>query len=562
MIDSKNQKWGSRLMMWASDYWRSFSFVGLVFATLFFSASVTPSLLPRHYFVQGLQSGFALAIGYGVGVACVWLWQFLELPKPSPRLELLGKRITTVAVGIVFVVFVRQMTFWQNSIRELMEMQPLETADPYRTALIAIVTGIVFVAFARLLGWCFSFVANRLTRFLPQRVSYILSGLIVYLAFLFLLNDVVAKNLLNTADRFFAQMDAAIDDGVEQPQGTSFCGSAESHIPWDTIGRRGKNFIVQGPTAEELAEFLGREAMQPIRVYAGLRSAETLRERAELALEELKRIGAFDRSLLIVATPTGTGWLDPSAVNPLEYLHGGDTAIVSVQYSYLPSWLSILVDPNRSKDSAQILFDEVYDYWTTLPQEDRPKLYLHGLSLGALGSESTADLLTTFEDPIQGAVWSGSPFPSTQVSDLTRARNEDSPVWLPKIRDGAMIRFTSQKNMLDDGRRWGPIRCVYIQYASDPMVFFSPNSLLEKPPWLNVPRGPDVSSHLRWYPLVTFLQTAFDLPMATSIPLGYGHNYSPSSYIDAWMAVTVQVPWSVDETKRLKNHFLKDHVVE
>ena len=64
--------------------------------------------------------------------------------------------------------------------------------------------------------------------------------------------------------------------------------------------------------------------------------------------------------------------------------------------------------------------------------------------------------------------------------------------------------------------------------------------------------GPDVSPHLKWYPVVTFLQIAFDLPMATSVPNGYGHNYSPSSYIDAWIAVTNSEAIPLEAVERLK----------
>ena len=281
-----------------------------------------------------------------------------------------------------------------------------------------------------------------------------------------------------------------------------------------------------------------------------------MEERADLAFEELKRVGGFDRSLLIVATPTGTGWLDPGAVDTVEYLHAGDTAIVSMQYSYLPSWMTILVDPMRSRESARILFDRIYGHWRSLPHDRRPKLYLHGLSLGSLGSEASADLFTVFEDPIQGGVWSGPPFPSTAWARTTRSRNPDSPMWLPTYRDGSMVRFTGQKDSIDKfGTRWGPMRFVYVQYASDPMIFFSPDLLYHSPAWLVGKRGPDVSPYLRWYPIVTFLQTAFDLPMATSIPTGYGHNYAPANYIDAWVAVTDPLDWSKDDTARLKKLF-------
>ena len=84
-------------------------------------------------------------------------------------------------------------------------------------------------------------------------------------------------------------------------------------------------------------------------------------------------------------------------------------------------------------------------------------------------------MFTIFEDPIQGALWSGPPFPSTGSTSATAARNPDSPAWLPTFKDGSILRFTNQNNTLDEPeRRWGPIRCVYIQYASDPMVFLHP----------------------------------------------------------------------------------------
>jgi uncharacterized membrane protein len=182
---------------------------------------------------------------------------------------------------------------------------------------------------------------------------------------------------------------------------------------------------------------------------------------------------------------------------------------VSTQYSYLPSWITIAVDPRRSIESADALFNVVYSHWKSLPKAARPKLYLQGLSLGSLGSEASSDLLTMFEDPIQGAVWSGPPFPSRQWNNLTAHRNPNSPAWLPEFRDGRIARFTSQQNTLMTEKEWGPIRNVYVQYASDPMVFFSPSLLYQKPAWLSNPRGPDVSPHLTWYPIVTFLQIAF-----------------------------------------------------
>lgn len=535
----------------------SFSFVGLSTAAVFLAASVTPSLLPRIYLVQGLLSGIALAVGYGVGVGLVKLYDFLELPKLSAPIQRFAKCVSLVCMVVVTVWCGWQMTFWQNSIRELMEMEPLESAYPYRVTLIAIVFGWILVLLARTFRYLGDYLTAKLTRFIPRRIAVVMGyGILIFLL-LFISNDLIAFRLLGAADNFFLTIDQFVDEDLSRPEQAFLVGSSESLVDWDSIGKQGKIFLRTGPTEEDLTGFHAGSVERPIRVYVGMRTVDTPQERAKLALAELRRVGGFERSVLIVATPTGTGWLDPSAVDTIEYLHRGDTAIVSTQYSYLPSWMTIMVDPRRSIESAIALFDEIYSYWRTLPKDNRPKLYLFGLSLGSLGAERSADLLTIFEDPIQGGVWSGPPFPSQEWRQVVNHRNEGSPIWLPKFRDERIIRFTAQRNALDDDKPWGAMRYVYIQYASDPMVWFSPELAWVRPAWLDDQRGPDVSKELRWYPIITFLQIGCDIPMATTVPLGYGHNYSPSSYIDAWIAVTEPRNWTDEKTERLKTLFLE-----
>ncbi len=546
----------TKLRLLTKQYWSTFSYVGLVVATLFFAASLTPTLLPRQFAVQGILSGIAAAVGYGVGKFLVWLWHYLEIPDFSPSVQLVGKRATTVCVALVAGLFLWWATVWQNSIRQLMEMPPVESAYPLSVAAIAAIASAVTIAFIRLLLRLGLYIHSRVSRVVPRRVSIALSTLAIIIAMFLVTNHVVARLALYAADTAFMRLDQVIDYGIEQSTNPNATGSAESLITWNSIGRFGKAFIATGPTQKDISEFWGKPAQRPLRVYVGLNSRETPQERAKLALEELKRTGGFNRKVLIVATPTGTGWLDPGAVDTVEYLHAGDTAIVTMQYSYLPSWITILVDPRRSRDSARALFNEIYNYWTTLPQDNRPKFYLHGLSLGALGSAGSADVFTVFEDPIQGGLFSGPPFPSAEWARATRYRNPDTPMWLPRWRDGSMLRFTGRLNSLNDGyKRWGKMRFVYIQHASDPMIFFSPDLLFRKPEWLLGQRGPDVSPYLRWYPIVTFLQTAFDLPMATTVPTGYGHNYAPSSYINSWIEVTQPAGWNAADTTRLKQRF-------
>ncbi|TVR94668.1 MAG: hypothetical protein EA418_09590, partial [Wenzhouxiangellaceae bacterium] len=274
---------------------------------------------------------------------------------------------------------------------------------------------------------------------------------------------------------------------------------------------------------------------------------------AALALAEMERVGAFERDYLVVITPTGTGWVDPGGIRSLEYLVGGNIASVAMQYSYLPSWLSLLAQAEYGQETARILFDLVYRRWRELPADSRPRLYLHGLSLGALNSERSADIWDLVGDPIDGALWSGPPFRSRTWQWATEQRNTGSPAWLPRFRDGSVIRFANQHGGLDDfAAPWGPFRVVYLQYASDPISFFSPSALYREPAWMRGQRGPDVSPKLRWYPIVTFLQLAADIAAAEVAPIGYGHAYATEHYIDAWQAIIEAPGWDDDRLQRLK----------
>jgi uncharacterized membrane protein len=104
------------------------------------------------------------------------------------------------------------------------------------------------------------------------------------------------------------------------------------------------------------------------------------------------------------------------------------------------------------------------------------------------------------------------------------------------------------------GSGWGPMRIIYLQYASDAVTFFDYRALYRRPDWMALPRGPDVSSELRWYPVVTMLQLALDMAMANNTPIGYGHVYAPAHYVNAWRTLTDVKGWSPDQITRLKEH--------
>ena len=544
------------LKQWLKSYKNSLSYLGLVFATLFFAISLSPSLLPRPYILQGLLSGFALTFGYGTGYTLTLIWRYAELPDFTGKTKVVTQTLTSLICIVANIGALVYANTWQNDLRALMGLTPDVSGNHIKVALIALPLAIVLLLIAHFLKLAFLSVTQRLNQIIPRRIANVLSFTIIFFTVILLANGLVIKNALNMMDDIYAASDAMTDHGVAKPNDSLATRSSTSLIPWHTLGRTGQNFVSNGPKKTDLNVFFNAEVGKPLRVYVGLRSAETVQQRAQLALAELIRIGGFERAKLIIATPTGTGWLDPSALDPLEYLHRGDTAIVTMQYSYLPSWLTLLIDPTRSKVSANTLYDVIYAHWTKLPHDSRPDLYIYGLSLGSLGAETSISLFSQIRDPIQGGVLAGPPFTSAIAPQLTRKRNPDSPQWLPIIQDSSLVRFTAQNNnLVHPDISWGPMRFVYIQYASDPMVFFSTDLYRREPDWLKGQRGPDVSPALKWYPIVTFLQILFDLPMADRVPKGNAHNYAASSYIDAWLAVTQPHSWEESEIIRLKTIF-------
>ncbi|KAF1691609.1 alpha/beta hydrolase [Pseudoxanthomonas koreensis] len=526
---------------------------GLVLGALFFAASLTPSLTPRITVAQAVLSGLCLAAGYGVGVLLRWLWGYLELPVAKdggrPRL----RRIVSVACAAIAALALWRSQHWENIVRELMHLDPAGPSRIVGVALGAAVVALLAVILGRgaLLG--VEAMMRLVARKVPRRIANVVGAIAGVLLLVGLVNGVIVSSILDMLDASYRQADALIPPDMPPPSAWDSPGSAQSLVAWDQLGRMGRRYVEARPTAEELAAFAGPATRAPLRVYAGLPTGDTPEQRAKLALEELKRVGGFERKALIVITPTGTGWVDPSGIDGIEYLYRGDVASIAVQYSYLSSPLTLFLDPETGSVTARALFREVYGHWRTLPAATRPKLYLHGLSLGALNSERSFEMYELLGDPFDGAVWSGPPFAASKWAGLTRSRNPGTPVWLPQFRDGSFARFRNQHgSSTPAGTPWGPMRVVYLQYGSDAVTFFDRHGFFRQPGLLQAPRPPDVSPAMRWYPLVTNLQMAMDTSLSMSAPMGFGHVYAPSHYIDAWLEATGIDDWPAEEVERLK----------
>jgi uncharacterized membrane protein len=226
---------------------------------------------------------------------------------------------------------------------------------------------------------------------------------------------------------------------------------------------------------------------------------------------------------------------------------------VAIQYSYLPSFVSYLVDSDRAREAGRELFDVVYDRWSKLPMDDRPRLMVVGESLGSYGAETAFSGEYDLRNRTGGAVFAGPPEFNTLFREFVDDRDEGSPEVAPEYRDGRTVRFTDDpsQDIPPSTEPWEGSRVVYLLHASDPVVWWTPDLLYARPTWLEEDRGDDIVDAMRWIPFVTFWQVTADLPFATNVPDGHGHVYS-SQYVDAWAQVLQPPDWDAERAEQLR----------
>ena len=501
---------------------------------------------------QGLLGGLAFFIGYSIGYGGLVLWRYLELPEVPRPWWRAANIVLALACAVAAAIYIPQAAAWQDEVRARLNMPPTETANLLQVILVAAIVAVLLMLLARLLIGGMRVASAIVYRWVPRRIAALLGAAIFVVLLVTVVNGTLVSATIGAIDRAQALVDVTNPPGASVPTEATRSGGPGSQIPWQDLGRAGKRFVTEGPRKADIEAFTGRSALEPIRVYAGLRSAGSPEEQAQLALADLIRMGAFSRSILVIATPTGTGWVDNNGIAPLEYMHDGDVATVAVQYSYLQSPLSLILEPGRAQDSAAILFRAIYRYWKSLPPASRPKLYLFGLSLGSLGSETSPPVHAWLGDSFDGAVWAGPPFRNPIWRAIQRDRDEGSPSWRPAFETGSNFRVIGHGDSASQASaNWGRVRIVYVVYPSDAIVFFEESMFYRQPEWMAPPRGEDVSPLLQWFPIISALQVGIDMMFTAAVPPGHGHNYAVADYIEAWTAVTAPRNWADEDAGRL-----------
>lgn len=550
------------LLVWAWSLLR-LNFVGVAFGALFFCLSLTPSLLPRDWLFQGLIGGINAAFGYGLGVVIGKVVHRLVLRNvrwwpPSPRVLFWIKAAVVGIAPTACVLMLIPAASWQRQVSALMGLDGPTTPGYLRTLVVAAGVSGLLVATFRVLIDAIRLLARVLIRrwHLHSEVALFIGTAIVVALLVAMINGVLVRGFFAAANVISEPQNAANPADVSPPVLPEKSGSPTSLAPWDTLGYQGRTFVAGGPHAAELTRINGQPAREPIRVYAGLHTADDDEARMKVLIRELERTDAFSRALLVIVPTTGTGWINPMAARAIEMMYNGDTAMVGVQYSYLPSWISFLADEQKSMDSGRMLIDTVHDYWQRLPADHRPKLVLYGESLGSLAGQSAFGYLSDISRMgFDAVLWVGPPQASPLWHALLVRRDPGTPAVQPRYDNGRTVRFSEAVTPADIARvaapPWVGTRVLFLQHPSDPVVWWSPDLLFSRPDWLVEPPGQGRTASMRWYPVVTFWQVSADLTEAERMPGGHGHNYG-DMVLDGWVAVIPPDGWTAADTERIR----------
>lgn len=513
--------------------------LGVLVGAVLLILSLTPSLLPRPAVLQGVGSGLVFGFGYAIGVGLAALLSMVVSWRPSARVLRWYRIVGWPLFAVVFVIAAFSGVASQDEVRRMVELPPLDGVNVLGFVVSFVITSLVVLSIGRFSNWVWHRNLDRKLAAGAKRGKAVRRATLrVVIAGVFVVVLLIG-GLSALLNQVFYEANRQPAEGVEVPDGKFRSGGEGSEVKFSDLGRMGADFVTTAPSSEEITELTGKPAITPVRVYVGLGSGGTVAERAQIAVRELERTGAFDRKVLVVATPTGQGWLEPQAVDAVEYLHSGDTAIAALQYAYTPSFVSALGAPELTVEASTALFEAVHARWSQLPEDGRPKLVVYGLSLGSQGLMNHFQTIDKLLDQAEGALLVG-PTNTTQMwRDLQATRDAGSPPWRP-IRDGGRhVRWASKFGdfqLLTTS--WDAPRVAILQHATDPITWLGPEVLWQRPEWLkDGNRAPDVSPKMRWIPIVTASHLLIDNLVSVDVPARHGHAFG-DVMLDGWVGIT------------------------
>ena len=524
------------------------SLIGVVGALVMYGVSVSPSLLARSWQWHAVASGVLSAVGYIVGLT---IQRFYALVVPRLGVEITAPQSVSIAFRAVLLLgfFLWFLRWLLQSYRERKRANHLvgmrgETLGEYLLGTVcAFILMLALLGVAWGLQWIGRAIVSVLSQWMHMVFALALSLLILVVIVYALTSQVLLKLGINFFTRHARKMNNRTAKGIVQPQVSERSGSPQSRSSWRAVGGQGRVFLGRGPSRADIEVVTGCSAMEPIRVYAGMpEEGQSLQNAADLVVEELHRTGAFDRAVILIATSTGSGWVDEWQVQPLEYLTRGNCATASMQYSFVPSSINFLTDLDVSEEAAVILFETIRRAVDEIPEDRRPALFVCGESLGAYASQHVFSGIVDVLSRTDGALWVGTPAFTPMHAELTAIRHRGSPEVAPVVANGRHVRFVNvPENLWADvyGRElgdWNYPRIVYAQHPSDPVVWWNSELVWHKPDWISEKVDGDVSPHMQYTRGATYIQVLVDMPVAGTAPGGHGHTYH-EELIPLWEAI-------------------------
>ncbi len=314
-------------------------------------------------------------------------------------------------------------------------------------------------------------------------------------------------------------VEPAYPDAPTNPHVTA---GPNSVVAFDAIGKEGRRFVLMALTPGQITDVMGEPAKQPVRAVAGYGSASTSAERAKIALAELERLGGFERSLIVVAAPTGVGYVNYSFAEAVEYLTRGDCAIVVPQYALVPSALA-LKETLEGEAQQELILAGIRDRIAAMPEGRRPRLVQFGESLGAeVALDVAASGTHRFEElGVERGLYLGTPFRTALWERWFSERELIDPKGL--------VGLVSQASEIADLPE--SARHVMVVHHDDPINKFDYAALVRAPWWMGPPetRPPGVPRETAFRPVITFIITLIDLKNGMNSKPGQfvrqGHDY-------------------------------------
>ena len=311
-------------------------------------------------------------------------------------------------------------------------------------------------------------------------------------------------------------------------------GGPGSLVPWAGMGREGRRHALASvrpqpvPTARRRARPVDRDRhghagprAPPCRCTSGWTTRRPPRERVDLAMAELERTGAFDRSLLVLVSPTGTGYVNyvamaAAAVPDARRRRHGHAAVLPPAVAAVPRH-----GPRPPASRTGCCGCGSSSASASAPARG-PRVVLFGESLGAHTSQDVFLHWGTLGLDAMGidrALWIGTPYGSKWMHQVTRGDRLDVD------RDSVAV-VNDYAQLAGPGREAGHRpRFVLLSHDNDGVTKFGhgPAAGPRRTGWAPTGRCRSRSRRaaraasrrrMRWRPITTFFQSLIDMKNA------------------------------------------------